>query len=161
MCPQNNSEAQEMQQHPYISVVGSLMYLAVTTRPDIAYAAGVLARFNSNPGAAHWQAAKHVLRYLKGTMHHKLVYQPSTSPEPFITYSDADQVEILTMASPLVAMQSRLVLEQFPGVPSCSPWLPCPQLKQSTSQLLRQARRFCGCVSSWGSLAMMFLAPHC
>jgi hypothetical protein len=90
MCPQNDSEAQEMQQHPYISVVGSLMYLAVTTRPDIAYAAGVLARFNSNPGPAHWQAAKHVLRYLKGTMHHKLVYQPSTSPEPFITYSDAD-----------------------------------------------------------------------
>ena len=51
---------------------------------------GVLARFNSNPGPAHWQAAKHVLRYLKGTTHHKLVYQPSTSPEPFITYSDAD-----------------------------------------------------------------------
>ena len=90
MCPQNDAEALEMQQYPYISVVGSLMYLAVTTRPDIAYAAGVLARFNSNPGPAHWQAAKHVLRYLKGTTHHKLVYQPSTSPEPFITYSDAD-----------------------------------------------------------------------
>ena len=54
------------------------------------YAAGVPARFNSNPGLAHWQAAKHVLRYLKGTVDHKLVYQPSTSPEPFITYSDAD-----------------------------------------------------------------------
>ena len=84
MCPQNDAEALEMQQYPYISVVGSLMYLAVTTRPDIAYAAGVLARFSSNPGPANWQAAKHVLRYLKGTTHHKLVYQPSTSPEPFM-----------------------------------------------------------------------------
>src|ERR1700677_820177 len=89
MCPQNNADALEMQQYPYISVVGSLMYLAVTTRPDIAYAAGVLARFNSNPGPAHWQAAK-LLRYLKGTTNQKLVYQPSTLPEPFITYSDAD-----------------------------------------------------------------------
>jgi hypothetical protein len=90
MCPQNDAEALEMCQYPYISVVGSLMYLAVTTRPDIAYAAGILARFNSNPGLAHWQAAKHVLRYLKGTTTHKLIYQPSTSPEPFITYSDVD-----------------------------------------------------------------------
>jgi transposase InsO family protein len=90
MSPQNDVEASEMRQVPYISVVGSLMYLAVTTRPDIAYAAGVLARFNSNPGPAHWQAAKHVLRYLKGTMDYKIAYQPSDSPEPFITYSDAD-----------------------------------------------------------------------
>ena len=79
-----------MLQYPHISLVSSLMYLSITTRPDIAYAARVLARFNSNPGLAHWQAAKHVLRYLKGTIDHKLVYQPSTSPEPFITYSDAD-----------------------------------------------------------------------
>jgi Reverse transcriptase (RNA-dependent DNA polymerase) len=90
MSPQNATEAAEMHQYPYISVVGSLMYLALTTRPDIAYAAGVLARFNSNPGLAHWQAAKHVLRYLKGTVNHRLVYRPSSSPEPFITYSDAD-----------------------------------------------------------------------
>ena len=88
MSPQNDAEVAEMCQHPYISVVGSLMYLAVTTRPDIAYAARVLARFNSNPGLAHWQAAKHVLRYLKGTMDHSIIYQPSDSPEPFITYSD-------------------------------------------------------------------------
>jgi hypothetical protein len=90
MSPQNTAEASEMHQVPYISVVGSLMYLAVTTRPDISYAAGVLARFNSNPGPAHWQAAKHVLRYLKGTMDYRITYQPSDSPEPFITYSDAD-----------------------------------------------------------------------
>jgi hypothetical protein len=90
MSPQNAKEAAEMCQHPYISVVGSLMYLALTIRPDIAYAARVPARFNSDPGFTHWQAVKHVLRYLKGTVNHRLVYRPSESPEPFITYSDAD-----------------------------------------------------------------------
>jgi hypothetical protein len=83
MSPQNATEVAEMRQHPYISVVGSLMYLALTTRPDIAYAARVLARFNSNPGLTHWQAVKHVLHYLKGTVNHRLVYRPSESPEPF------------------------------------------------------------------------------
>jgi hypothetical protein len=90
MSPQNEAEAAEMCQYPYISVVGSLMYLTVTTRPDIAFATGVLARFNSNPGLQHWQVAKHLLRYLKGTMDYKIAYQPSDSSEPFITYSDVD-----------------------------------------------------------------------
>jgi hypothetical protein len=66
MSPHNDAEAAEMSQYPYISIVESLIYLAFTTRPDIAYAAGVLARFNSNPGLPHWQAVKHVLGYLKG-----------------------------------------------------------------------------------------------
>jgi hypothetical protein len=66
------------------------MSLALTTRPDIAYAARVLARFNSNPGLPHWQAVKHVLHYLKGTSDYKLTYRPSDASEPFITYSDAD-----------------------------------------------------------------------
>ena len=54
MCPQFKAEALEMHQYPYISIVGLLMYLALTTRPDIAFTAGVLARFNSNPGLPHW-----------------------------------------------------------------------------------------------------------
>jgi len=90
MSPQSAAEVIEMCQVPYISVVGSLMYLAVTTRPDIAYAARVLTRYNSNPGPSHWQAGKHVLHYLQGTMDYRITYQPSDLPEPFITYSDAD-----------------------------------------------------------------------
>ena len=41
-------------------------------------------------GLPHWQAVKHVSRYLKGTLDHKLTYRPSDTSEPFITYSDAD-----------------------------------------------------------------------
>jgi hypothetical protein len=52
---------------------------------------GVLARFSKNPGLAHWNAVKHLFRYLKGTLDYKLTYSPSPSPSQlFTTYSDAD-----------------------------------------------------------------------
>ena len=50
----------------YISAVGSLLYLAIATRPDIAFAVGALTRFNSKPGESHWKAIKHLFRYLQG-----------------------------------------------------------------------------------------------
>lgn len=50
------------------------MYAAQLTRPDIAHAVGVLSSFNSNPGQQHWNAAKRVLRYLKGTKSNKLCF---------------------------------------------------------------------------------------
>ena len=71
----------------YQSVVGSLMYLATCTRPDIAYAVGMLARFSSKPNRSHWVAAKRVLRYLKGTMNYGLLYSGDSD---VLAYSDAD-----------------------------------------------------------------------
>jgi hypothetical protein len=51
----------------YQRLVGCLMYLAVATRPDIAYYAMWLGQFSSKPSRLHMLAAKHVLRYLGGT----------------------------------------------------------------------------------------------
>ena len=51
----------------YQRLVGCLLYLAVTTRPDIAYYSMWLGQFNAKPSRAHFLAAKHVLRYLSGT----------------------------------------------------------------------------------------------
>jgi hypothetical protein len=90
MAPQSEDDVIFMKSVPYINAVGSLMYLAITSRPDIAYSVGVLARFNSNPGPLHWKAVKHLLRYCKGTMDMKLVYGPDDSSEMFTSYSDAD-----------------------------------------------------------------------
>ena len=63
-----------MQSKPYASLVGSLMYATICTRPDIAYIVGMLGRFQANPGEAHWVAAKKVLRYLQRTKSFMLVY---------------------------------------------------------------------------------------
>jgi len=79
-----------MKSVPYLAAVGALMYLATSTHPDIAYTVGCLARFNSNPGIAHWHAVKHLLRYLKGTADYSITYAPDfSSSELFRTYSDA------------------------------------------------------------------------
>jgi len=51
----------------YRSIIGSLRYL-VNTRPDLAYAVGVVSRFMEAPSQAHWGAVKQILRYLKGTV---------------------------------------------------------------------------------------------
>jgi hypothetical protein len=76
---------------PYVSAVGALMYLAIATRPDIAFAVGVLCRFMARPGPEHWKAVKHLFRYLRGTINYCLTYAPDASaPKPFYAYSDAD-----------------------------------------------------------------------
>jgi hypothetical protein len=84
------ADAAAMKDVPYVNAVGALMYLAIATRPDIAYAVGVLCRFNSNPGPSHWLAVKHLFRYLKGTMDLKLTYAPSSDGQLFTSYTDAD-----------------------------------------------------------------------
>ncbi|KAK9080260.1 hypothetical protein SSX86_001936 [Deinandra increscens subsp. villosa] len=88
-CPKTEVEKEQMRLIPYASIVGSLMYAQVCTRPDIAYIAGMLGRYQSNPGLDHWKAAKKVLRYLQGTKDYKLTYRRTNNLE-VIGYSDSD-----------------------------------------------------------------------
>ena len=83
MSPDAPEEKQAVEKYPYRELIGKLLYLAIATRPDIAYAVGVLCRFVDNPGMEHWNGAKRVLRYLKGTTDIRLVYSKWTTPDPF------------------------------------------------------------------------------
>ena len=56
-------------------MVGSLLYAAIATRPDIAQAVGAVSKFNSCPTQTHLTAVKRILRYLKGTIDLGLMYK--------------------------------------------------------------------------------------
>jgi phage terminase small subunit len=73
----------------YQAIVGSLMYAALGTRPDITYAVAALSRYNSRPLTVHLTAAKRVLRYLKTTRTAKLHYSTDGVTE-LHGYTDAD-----------------------------------------------------------------------
>lgn len=88
MMPSTEDEMAEMRDDPYQSLIGSLMYLAVSTKPDIAHTVSVLSQFNVNPGKAHWTSAKRVLRYLQGTKNHGLCFRKTKSD--LIGYVDSD-----------------------------------------------------------------------
>ncbi|WVZ83089.1 hypothetical protein U9M48_030269 [Paspalum notatum var. saurae] len=74
----------------YSQIIGSLMYLASATRPDISFAVSKLSRFMSNPGIDHWHALKRVMCYLKGTMSYGIHY--SGHPAVLDGYSDANWI---------------------------------------------------------------------
>ena len=83
-------------EYPYRSLIGSLQYLAMTTRPDISFAVSLLARFQARPSKQHWDAAKHVVRYLKGTLDMGLTYSAQSSD---ITVSDTHDSPSVTQSS--------------------------------------------------------------
>ncbi|XP_069150229.1 secreted RxLR effector protein 161-like [Solanum lycopersicum] len=64
------------------------MYLANTTRPDIAFVVNLLARYSSVPTRRHWNGIKHILRYLKGTTDMGIFYSINCSPN-LVGYADA------------------------------------------------------------------------
>ena len=74
----------------YSQIIGSLMYLASATRPDISFVVSKLSRFVSNPGDDNWHALERVMRYLKGTMSYGIHY--AGYPKVLEGYSDSNWI---------------------------------------------------------------------
>ena len=72
----------------YQSLIGSLLYIMLGTRPDIAFAVTQMAKFASNPSDEHLNRAMYILRYLVGTRDYALVFD-GNSNEGLIAYCDA------------------------------------------------------------------------
>eukprot|EP00253_Pinus_taeda_P032732 PITA_32732 len=72
----------------YRQLIGSLMYL-VNTRPDICFAVNTMSQFMCKPRKVHWVAAKHILRYLQGTVDYGLDYRQGDGVR-LAGYTDSD-----------------------------------------------------------------------
>ncbi|WJZ84569.1 hypothetical protein VitviT2T_004169 [Vitis vinifera] len=115
--PSTDKEKEDMRRVLYASVVGSLMYVMVCTRPNIAYAVGVVSRILSNPGRLHWEAVKWIMRYLRGTAKLKLTF--GSGKLVLVGYTDSDMAGdvnnrkstsgyLMTFSGGVVSWQSRL-----------------------------------------------------
>lgn len=103
-CPQwTDGKGTKSNLSRYREITGCLLHLANNTRPDISVAVSLLCSVNHNPAEGHFAAAKHVLRYLKGTSHLGLAYSKSPHlglKDTLIGYVDADHAgEKLTSKS--------------------------------------------------------------
>jgi hypothetical protein len=79
-----------MRSKPYKRRIGQLLWIARSSRPDIAYQVNALARVAHNPAKTHWDASTHVIRYLSHTRDMGIVYRtPKTLPTGPTIWSDA------------------------------------------------------------------------
>ena len=83
MCPKDQKTKDHMSTIPYREAVGSLIFAAQTTRPDLCFAVNNVAKFSQNPGPAHWLAVKRIFRYIKGTIDVKLTLSKGNSESIF------------------------------------------------------------------------------
>jgi hypothetical protein len=84
----------------YQSLVGSLLWLAYTTRPDLCVTTSLLAQYNKQPSFSHYDAARYILNYIPGTIYHgiRFTHKPNTTmvnslgsvPPPNTTFSDTN-----------------------------------------------------------------------
>lgn len=88
LLPRTQDEKDKLKTIPYQEAIGSLLYAAQATRPDIAFAVGFLSRFSKNFGQSHWTAIKRIFRYLRQTSAMKLVFKKTDND--LTGYSDSD-----------------------------------------------------------------------
>lgn len=77
---------------PYSNIVGSIMYMMICTRADLAYAISATNNYMTEYGREHWNALKWILRYLKGAGNLGIVYEHESERkwDPILGYCDLD-----------------------------------------------------------------------
>jgi hypothetical protein len=126
-CSTPSPEGDHMNSVPYTPAVGSLMYVMVATRPDIAHAVGVVSSFMHNPGRPHWNGVKHIFKYLVGTQDYSIKFGPNEPLGP-VGFTNSDYAGCLDTRKSTSgyffrfgtgAISWRLKLRNRSGVRSC------------------------------------------
>ena len=85
------NEGEPVNTKEYQALIGGLIYAVTATRPDLALAVGLVSQFCANPSAEHWKAAKHILRYVKGTINYGIIFDGNEEDIVELSgYVDAD-----------------------------------------------------------------------
>jgi hypothetical protein len=86
---------EEVPDVPYQSIIGGIGYAVIVTRPDCAYANGILRRYQNYYGRDHWEAAKTILKYLYSTKEKGLHYKKETNAtvSAYVDASFADDLD--------------------------------------------------------------------
>jgi hypothetical protein len=87
--PSSPTDLAHMHKVPYRKAIGSLIYVAIATHPDISFAVSTLSQFLDNLGEVHWKVVKHIFRYLKGMRDHALTY--GMERQKLHGYTDGDR----------------------------------------------------------------------
>lgn len=86
----NKNEDDECSKQPYRELMGCLTYATITARPDLCAAVNYFSGFQSNFNDEHFTHAKHILRYVHGTINLEMVYRKNNNADILVGYSDAD-----------------------------------------------------------------------
>ncbi|KAL0291599.1 UNVERIFIED_CONTAM: Retrovirus-related Pol polyprotein from transposon TNT 1-94, partial [Sesamum radiatum] len=89
-CPKTEKEKEKMKNIPYSNAIGSIMFLMVCTRPDIAYSISCLSRYMSNAGSPHWEALKWLLKYLNSSANRGLMFSKCAKGVNLTGYVDSN-----------------------------------------------------------------------
>lgn len=85
----NYKHDEDSEKYPYRKLVGALLFLSNTTRPDISFPVSLLSRYMDRPTKHLWNAAKNILRYLNGTMSYGITFQSTEKSSMLHGFSDA------------------------------------------------------------------------
>ena len=88
-CPTTKDERECMDEIPYASAIGSIMYAMLYTRIDVSYALSMTSRFQSNPGECQCITVKNILKYLRRTKDIFLIYSGQEGKLVISGYTDA------------------------------------------------------------------------
>lgn len=140
-----------MQDKPYQSILGALLYIATRTRPDLTTAGSLLGKFRADPGPQHWRMLRHLVRYVTGTTDYGLLfprledahYSKSEKGQGSARNFLRTKLDLLALFDANWArdLASRMSRNGFPLTRNCRPIVWYSRLQYSTTESTTKAKR--------------------
>ena len=89
-CLPNEFSLTKIEHSTYRTMIGEVLYLATSTRPDICFAICALARIVRAPTDRHMKMLHRIFRFLSSTTNNGILFRNYTARKGMIAYSDSD-----------------------------------------------------------------------